>query len=139
MTATLGWSGSAWSAAWWEKNFWLSGPRYDNDVPLCDDQGPLDHIISKFGTKEDRFWNSDLQLVGFEHIHQVAWEPWMSGTIPRRYCSASALISDGKRRQIYYSIIEDGGWLGANYGVEFCVVGLDRNWAFNPRCKMARP
>jgi hypothetical protein len=25
------------------------------------------------------------------------------------------------------------------WGVEWCVVGLDRNWAYNPRCKMARP
>jgi hypothetical protein len=25
------------------------------------------------------------------------------------------------------------------WGVEWCVVGLDRNWAYNPACKMARP
>ena len=24
-------------------------------------------------------------------------------------------------------------------GVEFCVVGLDRNWAYNPACKAAGP
>jgi hypothetical protein len=23
--------------------------------------------------------------------------------------------------------------------VEWCVVGLDRNWAYNPSCKAARP
>ena len=31
------------------------------------------------------------------------------------------------------------GLLGAGWGVEWCVMGLDRNWAFNPACKMARP
>ena len=25
------------------------------------------------------------------------------------------------------------------WGVEWCVVGLDRNWAYNPACKMAQP
>jgi len=25
------------------------------------------------------------------------------------------------------------------WGVEWCVVGLDRNWAYNPTCKMAQP
>ena len=29
--------------------------------------------------------------------------------------------------------------IGASYGVEWCVVGLDRNWAYNPRCRWARP
>jgi hypothetical protein len=130
---------SAGAAGWLEKSIWLSGPRYDSNVPLCDEHGPLDKIVSRFGTKEDRFWNSALTIVGFEKIREIAWEPWPAGTIPRRYCTASVLVSDGKRHQINYSIIEDGGILGANYGVEWCVVGLDRNWAYNPSCRAARP
>jgi len=133
------WASAAWSANWLELNFWLSGPRYDGNVPLCQAHGPLDHIVAHWGTKEDRFWNSKLELVGFENIRELAWEPWRSGTIPRRFCTASALVSDGKRHQIYYSIGEDTGMLGVTYGVEFCVEGLDRNWAYNPRCLMARP
>jgi hypothetical protein len=122
-----------------EKNFWLSGPRYDGKVPTCDEHGPLDKIVSRFGDKEYGFWNSALQIVGFEQIREVAWEPWSSGTIPRRFCTASVLVSDGRRHQINYSIIEDGGMIGVGYGVEWCVVGLDRNWAYNPSCRWARP
>jgi hypothetical protein len=122
-----------------EKNFWLSGPRYDGDVPGCTEHGPLDKIVSRFREKEYSFWNSDLRIIGFDEIREIAWEPWSSGTIPRRFCTASALISDGKRHQINYSIIEDGGMMGAGYGVEWCVVGLDRNWAYNPQCRLARP
>ena len=127
------------AAEWWEKSFWMMGPRYDNNVPMCHEHGPLDQISSRFATKEYRFWNSKLELVGFENIREVAWEPWRSGTIPRRFCAASVLVSDGKWHLIYYSIAEDTGILGASYGVEWCVVGLDRNWAYNPQCKMARP
>jgi hypothetical protein len=29
--------------------------------------------------------------------------------------------------------------VGATWGVEWCVTRLDRNWAYNPACKMARP
>ena len=29
--------------------------------------------------------------------------------------------------------------IGWGYGVEWCVHGLDRNHAFAPNCKMARP
>ena len=127
------------AANWLEKNFWLSGPRYDSNVPLCDENGQLDKIVARFATKEGRFWNSALTIVGFEKIREVAWEPWSSGTIPRRYCTASVLVSDGRRHQINYSIIEDGGMISASDGVEWCVVGLDRNWAYNPACKMAQP
>jgi len=48
-------------------------------------------------------------------------------------------VSDGHRRPVYYSIVEDGGMIGANWDVTWCVVGIDRNWAYNPLCKMARP
>ena len=29
--------------------------------------------------------------------------------------------------------------IGANWGVQWCVVGVDRNWAYNPACKAAGP
>jgi hypothetical protein len=122
-----------------EMNFWLSGPRYDAVVPLCDYPGALGKIQSRFATKEGRFWNSELKILGFEQVHEVAFMPWASGTIPRRFCTARAVVSDGKVRPIHYSIAEDTGIIGATYGVEWCVVGLDRNWAYNPSCKMARP
>jgi hypothetical protein len=130
---------SAGAAGWLEKNFWLSGPRYDSNVPLCDERRPLDKIVARFTTKEGRFWNSALTIVGFEKIQEVAWEPWASGTIPRRFCTASVLVSDGKWHRINYSIIEDGGMISASDGVEWCVVGLDRDWAYNPACRAARP
>jgi hypothetical protein len=130
---------SARAAGWLEKSIWLSGPRYDSVVPLCDEHGPLDKIAARFTSKEGRFWNSALAILGFEKIREIAWEPWPSGTMPRRYCVASVRLSDGTSHLINYAIIEDGGWLGADYGVEWCVAGLDRNWAYNPSCRAARP
>lgn len=48
-------------------------------------------------------------------------------------------MSDGVRRAVHYAIIEDTGYLGVSWGVQWCVVGLDRNWAYHPACRMARP
>ena len=127
------------AANWFEMNYWLSGPRYDAVVPLCEDPAALGKIQSRFADKEGRFWQSNLQLVDFERVHEIAFRPWADGTIPRRFCGAVALVSDGKKRAIYYSIIEDAGMIGMTWGVEWCVVGLDRNWAYNPACRMARP
>lgn len=127
----------AQAANWLEQNFYLIGPRYDAVVPACD--YGLGVIASRFATKEGRFWNSALTIQGFENVRQVAFHPWANDTIPRRFCTATALVSDGKKRRVNYLIGEDTGFIGATWGVEWCVVGLDRNWAYNPACKMARP
>ncbi len=127
------------AASWFELNFGLSGPRYDALVPLCHDPGVLGQISAKFGHKEGEFWNSSLAIVGIERIREAAFRPWDAQTIPRRFCNGIARVSDGTRHPVHYSIIETSGWLGLGWGVEWCVVGLDRNWAYNPACRMARP
>jgi hypothetical protein len=137
--ATLSWAPPARAANIFEKEFWLSGPLYSAKVPLCEEHEPLKMIQRRFGTKEGKFWNSDLKIVGFEQIEEVSWQPWAPGTIPRRFCRASALVSDGVRRPMYYSITEDGGMIGIGIGVEFCVVGLDKEWSYQPACLRAKP
>lgn len=127
----------AHAANWLEKTFYMSGTRYDGVLPPC--EAGLGKIAARFSEKEGRFWNSGLEILDFERVREIAYSPWALGTIPRRFCQASALVSDGRRHAVYYSIGEDTGMIGMTWGVEWCVVGLDRNWAYNPRCKMARP
>jgi hypothetical protein len=122
-----------------EKNFWMSGPRYDGVLPACEHTYVLERIQERFHSKEYRFWNSDLTIVGFQNIRETAFRPWAAQTIPRRFCSAVVLTSDGVRRPLHYSIVEDMGMIGANWGIEWCVTGTDRNWAYNPGCAMAQP
>lgn len=140
VATVLGATSGARAAEFWEKGFWLEGPRYDRDVPPC--TAFLDRITERFVEKEGKFWNSNLYITGITNVREIAFHPWAAGapqTIPRRYCTAQVAISDGKVRTMNYSIIEDGGFASIGADVEFCIVGLDRNWAFNPACKMARP
>src|SRR6516225_7931863 len=100
------------AANWLEMNFYLSGPEYEGKLPPCDYRDALLKIASRFNEKENMYWTTDLRIVE---------------------------ISDGRRHVIHYSIAEDSGMIGASWGIEWCIVGLDRNWAYNPACKMARP
>jgi len=129
--------GNASAANFFEKNFGLFGPGYEGTSTPC--EAVLGWVASSFADKESTFWNSALQITGFSNVHEIAYRPWQPNTIPRRYCTATAMISDGKPRTVNYSIIEDGGFASIGDGLEFCVVGLDRNWAYNPTCRMARP
>ena len=129
----------AGAANWFEKNIYMLGPRFDSQIPACDNSWALSTIRQRFSTKEGRFWNSNLQITDFAEIREVAFRPWADGTIPRRFCSGRVLTSDGHWRLVRYSIVEDGGMIGANWGVQWCVVGADRNWAYNPDCVAAAP
>jgi hypothetical protein len=120
-----------------EKTIYMVGPRYSGYVPTC--EWGLGTIDRRFATKESRFWASNLYIVSFENVQEDVSRPWIAGTIPRRFCNAVATVSDGLKHKVYYSIGEDTGMIGMTWGVEWCVDGLDRNWAYNPHCKMARP
>jgi len=129
------------AANWFELNFNLTGPRHDALVPLCDDPGVLEQVSAKFNQKENEHWNSNLAIVGVDRIRESAFRPWVGApqAIPRRFCSGVAHVSDGTKHTMHYSILETTGWLGIGWGIEWCVVGLDRNWAYNPACRMAQP
>ena len=125
------------AANWLEKTIYMTGPNYDGVLPPC--EAGLGTIASRFSQKERQYWNSSLQILDFERVREIAYRPGAAGAIPRRYCTAVAVVSDGKKHAVNYWIGEDTGMIGMTWGVEWCVVGLDRNWAYNPRCKMARP
>ncbi len=120
-----------------ELNFGLFGPKYDGRLKPC--EAALGTITSQFQEKESTFWNSALRIKAYGAVHEIAFRPWQSDNIPRRYCAADVMLSDGKLRQVYFSLIEDGGFAGFGQGVEWCVTGLDRNWANNPDCRGAKP
>jgi hypothetical protein len=120
-----------------ELDFWLSGPKYDGRLADC--QAAIKTVTAQFQEKERTYWNSKLRITSYGQVQETAFRPWQSDNIPRRYCSADVTTSDGQLRTAYYSIIEDGGFASYGEGVEWCVTGLDRNWAYGPACRAARP
>lgn len=114
---------------------------YDADIPGCQDVDVLEKISNQFAEKEAKFWNSSMTIVSYDTIARTAWRPYGLDYIPRRYCTAVATTSDGIRRKIDYSVRESLGIIGATWGVDYCVHGLDRNlaYAYSTACRMARP
>lgn len=108
-------------------------------LPSCGDPSVLGQISSDFSTRESRFWQSSLTILGFEQVVEAEWRPWGLDYIPRRYCTGTVIVSDGYRRRINYSVRENLGFLGISWGADWCVVGLDRNYAYAPLCKQAQP
>lgn len=130
---------TAVAANWLDMNFYLSGPQYEGKLPPCDYPDALVKIAARFNQRENMYWATDLRIINFAGIRETAYRPWAANTIPRRFCSGLVEVTDGRTHTIHYSIAEDTGMIGASWGVEWCIVGLDRNWAYNPMCKMAKP
>jgi hypothetical protein len=137
--AFLAFSVPAKAASLLEKNFWLSGPNYSGVVPICEDPAVTGEIASRFAHTESTFWASNLIIQKFDHLREIGYQPWGPDFIPRRFCLARALTSDGRLRTVSYAIGEDLGMIGASWGVEYCVDGLDRPLAYAPNCRMAQP
>lgn len=120
-------------------NFWLPNDKYSGDIPACTDPLALGTISMRFAETERMYWNAALNISTYQNVREIAFRPWGEGFQPRRYCTGVVTLSDAKRHTIWYSIIEDSSFQGYTWGVEWCIDGLDRNLAYAPNCRMARP
>ena len=109
------------------------------NMPTCDDGGVLSTISGRFGQTQQEFWNSQLAISGFDRVREIGFRSNGLAYIPRRFCIARAAMSDSKERTVIYNVVSAFGILGATWGVEWCVVGLDPNFAYAPACSTLRP
>ncbi len=112
---------------------------FDSVLPACDDSAPLNEILARFQERESEFWRTGLEIAAFAHIREIGFRSNGLDYIPRRYCEARVIMNNSKVSSVSYSISKDLGGIGDTFGIEWCIVGLDRMDAFAPNCKMARP
>jgi hypothetical protein len=119
-----------------------AAPAHAGTLPACETPAVLSNIQSRFAKREQRFWDSPLRIVGYEDIRHVAYRPWGEAFIPRRFCSARVQVDDGQRiseRRVNYVIVEDIGFAGHGYGVQWCVSGVERHFHAAPDCRLMMP
>jgi hypothetical protein len=112
---------------------------YVGDVDKCDDQHILTRIQSVFRTTQNAYWKQDLQLTEFDRVRELSLRGNGTEYIPRRFCIARGHFSDESVHTVIYDIEEGMGIIGFGDGVEWCVVGLDRLFAYSPACSSLRP
>jgi hypothetical protein len=127
---------------------------FDAQVARCADEAVINRIRGRLDSREARDWNSTLEFREVDRIRETHFRPNGLDLIPRRYCQARILTSDGRHRPLYYNIVEDAGitgWHGSlflglvryptpgSFNVEWCIDGLDRHRTYAQNCRMARP
>lgn len=124
---------------------------YGEDSSVCATPSVLSRITRRFAYQVRHVPNlPDVAIEDFQRIHQHRYEPASENRpIARRYCGATAVLSDGRSRDIWYLIEEGMGFatLADGFGlanetrgsnVEFCVAGFDRWMVYNGRCRVLR-
>ncbi|WP_342360690.1 hypothetical protein [Terrarubrum flagellatum] len=114
-------------------------PSWSGAIPACGDPAVISDVQQQFAQREDNYWRLGLRISSVDRIRSIGYQPWGADYIPRRFCVARAIMSDGRVRTLSYNIIERGAIIGWSWGTEWCVSGLDREFYFAPDCKMARP
>ena len=163
--ATVAAAASIFSAASQARPLTPAERRYvewNSLLPQCSDQSVLGRIQTRFQDREWQYWQSGLEIKGFERVRETGFRVTGLDYIPRRYCSAEAVMNDGKLRTVQYSVIEDMDMTGGDalrsivssltlglvvngpavmphWGIDWCVTGLDRNLAYGLNCQAAKP
>ena len=110
-----------------------------NDVSSCDTPGILSTISSRFHHQSHEVHHNKLVIESYTKVHEHRFEPQRKlWPIARRYCMATAHVSNGHHYAVRYFIEGGMGLASVGDNVEFCVSGFDRWNSYNSYCRVAR-
>lgn len=117
----------------------LQSGVYD-DAGVCGQKKYLSRIVERFDYQVRHVPHlPDVKITDFQRVHEHRYLPESEDwPIARRYCGATAVLSDGRHREVWYLIEGRMGFVGIGENVEFCVSGFDRWMVYNGRCRILR-
>lgn len=117
----------------------LNGALAKDATRACDDAAILKSISKRFHAQSHEVHHDRLRIEAFDRVHQHrASDKSEFRPIARRYCGATATLSDGRRRDVWYLIESNSGLVGLGNNVEFCVSGFDRWNVYDAHCRVLR-
>lgn len=92
-------------------------------------------IIRDFNWAEKNTWNRGYLLARLSGAHEHRTRIFDESIVTRRYCMAKAHFTNGDHRTVYFMVSDIGGFVGRNWDVTHCVMGLEpwRNHGGNCR------
>lgn len=106
--------------------------------PQCNSTAVEFRLRDRFNEAEEKQWQRGFQMSKLRGMHEHETGYWKDSEILRRYCNATAIFSNGQRRQVYYLLEETGGFVGKNWGLTYCVAGLDPWNNHDSNCRTLR-
>ena len=110
------------------------------DPGVCGNNSVLNRITNRFRHQVRNVPHlPQVDIVDFYRVKERRFLPQgHRRPIERRYCHATAGLSDGRSRDVWYLIERPMGFVGIGSNVEFCVSGFDRWHVYGGRCLSLR-
>jgi hypothetical protein len=109
----------------------------------CNDSAMLNRVKNNFRYAVAHVPNlPQVDIVGFEHARENPYpgvvNTWGGSMVSRQYCRATALLSNGHKRSVWYLIEAGMGFASLGNNVESCVAGFDRWHVYDGYCRVLR-
>lgn len=113
---------------------------YGAPDPICGHENVRATIQKRFRYQVTHVPNlPDVAIVDFFGPSLTRYHPaTATSPIARRYCQATARLSDGRDRSIWYVIEYGQGFASIGDNVEFCLLGFDRWNIYDGSCRVLR-
>lgn len=113
---------------------------YADNGGICGHHRVLGLITKRFRHQVRNVPNlPDVAIVDFSRIYEQRFlHETEDRPIARRYCGATAHLSDGRERSVWYLVEYGMGFASIGDNVEFCVSGFDRWNVYNGHCRVLR-
>jgi hypothetical protein len=114
--------------------------HHQHALPECHDAAVVARIPEKFAYYDANVIGSGLGIANIAGIHQSALRAGGPGLIDRRYCGATAWLTNGQRNEVVY-LIEGPkvGHASIGWHVESCLPGFDPYRVYDASCRSIRP
>jgi hypothetical protein len=108
-------------------------------LPACDEPQVLAKVQKKIAYGAPHVLGYDLAIETFDRIDEDAVKADGKSWIDRRYCSATAWLSNGKSSEVVYLIEAKQGFASIGWNVESCLPAYDRWRVYDAWCRSIRP
>lgn len=127
----------------------LAGDYYGSDeyarryhagaLPDCGAPEVLGRVARNFAYGDRHVTFTGLAIAHFDRIRESSLEAGGPGLIDRRYCHATAWMSDGGKSEVVYLIESRQGFVSLGWNVESCLPKFDRWRVYDGWCRSIRP
>jgi len=107
-------------------------------LPACTAPEVLSRVQQKIAYGSPRVLGYNLAIEQFETISDGTAQRG-KGFIDRRYCTAKAWLTNGKRSEVVFLIESGQGFASVGWNVESCLPGYDRWRVHDGWCRSIRP
>ncbi|WP_161141185.1 hypothetical protein [Propylenella binzhouense] len=104
----------------------------------CADAKVAGTIMDRFAWAEQATWHRGYVISRLDYPRERPDAYRAFRTIPTQFCEATALMTDGTTRTVYYTIEIQQGLASIGRGVDYCVLGLDPWHVHDAACRTVR-